>query len=70
MNVKHPTDYNLVDRYLCGDEAAGNELYSEIIPRVRKYIFAQSKESGLSLADKQMLYILLLIMGQKNTSYI
>lgn len=53
MSVKHPIDYNLVDRYLCGDETAGNELYSEVIPRVRRYIFAQSKGSGLSQADKE-----------------
>ncbi len=53
MNVKHPNDFNLVDRYLCGDVTAGNELFSEVIPRVRKYIFAQSKGSGLSQADKE-----------------
>lgn len=53
MNVKHPTDYNLVDRYLCDDEDAGNELYSDVIPRVKKFIFAQSKGSSLSQADKE-----------------
>ncbi len=53
MNVKHPNDYNLVDRYLCDDEAAGNELYSYVIPRVKKFIFAQTKGSTLSRADKE-----------------
>ncbi|HML68283.1 MAG TPA: sigma-70 family RNA polymerase sigma factor [Clostridia bacterium] len=53
MNIKWQTDFNLVDRYLCGDEAAGNELYSNVIPRVKKYIFAQIKGSSLSPADTE-----------------
>lgn len=70
MNAKHPNDYNLVDRYLCGDETAGNELYSEVIPRVRKYIFAQSKGSGLSQADKEdILMNTLRISIEKLSSY-
>lgn len=40
-NTKHINDYNLVHRYLCGDEKAGQELYASIFLTSRIYIITE-----------------------------
>lgn len=48
MDVKHQTDYNLVNQYLLGDEQAGEQLYLQVIPIVRKYVHKKTSKSMLS----------------------
>lgn len=39
-NIKHINDYNLVHRYLYGNEKAGQELYASVFPIVKGFLYS------------------------------
>lgn len=52
--VKYPKELALLDKYLCGDKKAGEELFGTAYPSVRKYIFSNTKAySFFSESDKE-----------------
>ncbi|MDO9534319.1 MAG: hypothetical protein Q7J85_03080 [Bacillota bacterium] len=42
-NIKHINDYNLVHKYLCGDDAAGEQLYAALYPVLKGFIYNNSR---------------------------
>lgn len=48
---KHQEDYELVHQYLCGDKAAGQKLYSEAFPFLKKLVLVRTKGSVLNSED-------------------
>jgi len=55
-NIKHINDYKFVDRYLCGDRAAGQELYASIFPIVKGFIYCHSNARTLSEEEKEEVF--------------
>lgn len=52
--VKYPEEFALLDKYLCGDKKAGEELFGSAYPSVKKYVFACTKsDTVLSESDKE-----------------
>ena len=47
-------EFLLLDKYLSGDAAAGEELFGSIYPVVRRYVFSQTgKDTYLTESDKE-----------------
>ncbi len=53
MVVKYQKTYNLVDRYLRGDKAAGEALYLPVILVIQKYVYNRTEKSALSPEEKE-----------------
>ena len=52
--VNRSKEFLLLDRYLSGDAAAGEELFGSIYPAVRRYVFSQtSKDTYFTESDKE-----------------
>jgi len=52
--VKYPEEFALLDKYLCGDKKAGEELFGSAYPSVKKYVLACTKsDTVLSESDKE-----------------
>ena len=52
-NIKYKNDYNLVHRYLCGDEEAGRILYADVYIFIRSSIYKLTKTSIFSDEDRE-----------------
>ena len=53
VNIKYKTDYELVHRYIKGDEEAGRILYKQIYELSKCYIFSRTKDSSLTFQTKE-----------------
>lgn len=52
--VKHPEDLNLLDKYLSGDREAGEKLFGNAYPSIKRYVFSCTKgDTFLSESDKE-----------------
>ncbi|MEN6462674.1 MAG: sigma-70 family RNA polymerase sigma factor [Syntrophomonas sp.] len=52
--VRYPDELALLDKYLCGDQVAGEELFGAAYPTVKKFVFAATKSDiVLSKNDKE-----------------
>lgn len=51
--IKHPEDFNLLDKYLSGDRESGEKLFGNAYPALKNYVFSCTKnDSFLSESDK------------------
>lgn len=53
MAIKYLEDFKLVDKYLSGDQEAGNRLYSSVYSILRHYVYNKVNGSILNEADKE-----------------
>lgn len=54
IKVKYPEELALLDKYLCGDQIAGEELFGAAYPTVRNFVFTSTKSDPvLSENDKE-----------------
>ena len=53
VNDKYIEDYNMVHKYLLGNDEAGKELYSKTYPIVKRYIANNKNSNYISEEDKE-----------------
>jgi len=51
--IKHPQELALLNKYLSGERDAGEKLFGAAYPKVRNYVFSQTKNSVISARDKE-----------------
>jgi len=53
MNIKYKDDYELVDKYIQGNEEAGRILYAQIYEAVKNFIYNRTNKSPLTESNKE-----------------